>query len=165
MKKGADFSEDRKYRYSLWRAWGEMKPDRFAVFIGLNPSTADETKDDPTVRRCIGYARDWGYNALYMLNIFAYRATKPEEMLKAKDPIGPDNKTFLMEKTRHAGVVVAGWGAYGAHMDRCYEVRSLIKPLHYLKLNKDMSPTHPLYLKKDLKPKAWWPIEYQGDQQ
>ena len=92
MKSGAELSEDqdRKYRYALWRIWDENKP--YVLFIGLNPSTADETKDDPTVRRCIGFTQSWKkYGGVYLANLFAYRATNPRELEVVADPIGPGN--------------------------------------------------------------------------
>ena len=84
QNKTATFSECRKYRYTLWRRWDGLFASGYAMFIGLNPSTADETNDDPTIRRCIGYARDWGYGGLCMTNLFAFRATLPKNM-KAVD--------------------------------------------------------------------------------
>lgn len=83
MNKGAKFSDCRKYRYTLWRIWNESEP--CVMFIGHNPSTADEKEDDPTIRRCINYSRDWGYGGLYMVNLFAYRATDPKDLIAATD--------------------------------------------------------------------------------
>lgn len=92
----AKFSPDRKYRYSLWRSWDGLWPtDGYVLFIGLNPSTADETKDDPTIRRCIGYAKAWRFSTFCMGNIFAFRATLPADMKKAQDPVGPENDYYL----------------------------------------------------------------------
>ena len=88
MEKGARFSESRTHRYALWRIWEKGAP--MVMFVGLNPSTADETQDDPTIRRCIDFAKRWGYGGLYMLNIFAFRATNPKDMKAAADPVGPD---------------------------------------------------------------------------
>lgn len=93
MKKYATLSEDRKYRYTLTRIWDETKPK--VMFIGLNPSTADETKDDPTIIRCINFAKSWGYGGLEMTNLFAFRATNPKVMKNEKEPIGKDNDTWL----------------------------------------------------------------------
>lgn len=94
MKKTAKLSDCRTYRYELWRTWDESKP--YAMFIGLNPSTADETEDDPTIRRCINFAKTWGYGGLCMTNLFAYRATQPEDMKRASDPIGNKNDETLI---------------------------------------------------------------------
>lgn len=126
------------------------------MFIGLNPSTADETQDDPTVRRCIRYSKDWGYGALYMTNIFSFRATDPKVMKRFDDPVGPDNNVTLIRLAAHAGIVVAAWGVHGAYMGRGDTVRRfLLHDLHVLKLTKGGHPCHPLYLKADLKPVPW----------
>ena len=156
MKKSATFSPCRKYRYTLWRDWGGIFISAgYAMFIGLNPSTADETKDDPTVRRCIGYARDWGYAGLCMMNLFAFRATLPTDMEAMQDPVGPDNERALIGTSKFAGVVVAAWGVNGSHMKQDSKVRKIIPNLSYLKLTKDGFPGHPLYLPKELKPLPW----------
>lgn len=93
IKKGAKFSECRVYRYSLWRLWDLNKP--LALFIGLNPSTADETFDDSTIIRCTRFVQDWDYGGFYMGNLFAYVATKPADMKKADDPVGANNEYYL----------------------------------------------------------------------
>ena len=125
------------------------------MFIGLNPSTADEANDDPTVRRCIRFAQSWGYGALCMTNIFAYRATDPADMLVQDDPVGPENDAYLRRLAAGAGVVVAAWGTHGTHMGRHKAVRAMLPRLHYLRLTKDGHPGHPLYLPAILKPVAW----------
>lgn len=157
MVKYAAFSGDRVYRYALWREWGnsDTQNGELAVFIGLNPSTADETVDDPTIRRCIGYARDWGYSGLCMLNLFAYRATDPKVMKRAVDPVGADNNRWIAEITSQSKLVVAAWGAHGVYGCRDVIVKGMVKGLTYLRLTKDGHPSHPLYLPKDLKPVAW----------
>lgn len=157
MDAGAHFSLCRKYRYSLWRGWGDMLTDAtpFAMFIGLNPSTADETRDDPTIRRCIAFARSWGYSALCMTNLFAWRDTDPKAMKRAAEPIGPDNDMFICCQAAQAGVVVAAWGNDGAHRGRSGVVRAMLPNLHYLKLNDTGEPQHPLYLKANLTPIPW----------
>jgi len=147
--KTATFSPSRKYRYTLWRRWNEGP---YAMFIGLNPSTADETTDDPTVRRCIRFARDWGYGAMYMMNIFAIRATNPKVMLNDPEPIGPDNDYWLRTVGRVAAIIVAAWGTHGRHMDRGKAVLHLFSDVHCLKLTKDGIPGHPLYLRADSQP-------------
>jgi len=152
MQRTAHLSPCRCYRYALWRRWG---PGSYAMFVGLNPSTADELNDDPTIRRCIGFARAWGYEALCMANLFAYRATKPAVMKKAPDPCGPDNDSTLQELAQNAGVVVAAWGANGTHQGRDRAARLLLPSLHYLKLTKNGHPGHPLYLPASLKPQPW----------
>lgn len=145
------FSPCRTYRYTLWREW--IGGDGYAMFIGLNPSTADETKNDQTIRRCMDFAQIWGYAGLCMTNLFAFRATEPKVMLKATiDPIGKDNDGHLQRLAKDAGVIVAAWGAHGKHMRRDQQVRALITNLHYLRLTKDGHPGHPLYLPGDLRP-------------
>ena len=153
MEKGADFSPCRRYRYTLWRLWGGARG--YLMFIGLNPSTADEVQDDPTVRRCIGYARDWGYSGLWMTNIFAYRATKPDDMKAVADPEGPENDRWLGQVAAGAELVVAAWGTHGAYRDRHQRVRDLLPQLHYLRLTQEGYPAHPLYLPKSLLPIPW----------
>ena len=151
MNSGATFSPCRNYRYSLWRRW-LGHDSRYAMFIGLNPSTADETHDDPTIKRCIAFAKVWGYSGLYMVNLFAFRATNPRVMLRATDPVGPDNDEHLQRLAQGAGVVIAAWGARGTHLGRDHHVREIIPNLHYLRLTKDGHPGHPLYLPSDLQP-------------
>lgn len=153
MKKTALFSNDRKYRYTLWRTWEYGKD--YVVFIGLNPSTADETEDDPTIRRCIGYAKSWGYGSLCMINLFAFRATNPIDMQIQADPIGPLNNIYLFDVSKQARIIIAAWGTNGAFLRRDEEVISLIPNLHYLRLTKNGFPAHPLYLPKDLEPIKW----------
>ena len=155
MEKSAIFSPCRKYRYTLWRHWGGMFVSGYAMFIGLNPSTADEKVDDPTIRRCIRYAKDWGYAGLCMTNLFAFRATLPEVMKAQVDPIGPDNDMYLLDMASDAEVIIAAWGVNGYYNGRDKEVIGLIKNLHHLGLSNNGYPRHPLYLKKDLKPVLW----------
>ena len=87
------FSPCRRYRYTLWRDWNPLLPDNvYAMFIGLNPSTADETNDDPTIRRCINFAKSWGCDSFCMTNIFAFRATDPKVMIAEPEPVGIDHR-------------------------------------------------------------------------
>lgn len=122
------------------------------MFIGLNPSTADEINNDPTVTRCIKYAHRWGYGGLVMTNIFAYRATEPTDMKRMSDPIGPDNNVWLTRIADEAGIIVAAWGNHGQHMNRSAWVKAHIPSLHCLKQNASGEPAHPLYLRADLEP-------------
>lgn len=153
MDKGAIFSDDRVYRYVLWRTWDADKP---AVnFIGLNPSTADETEDDPTIRRCIGYAKAWGYGGLVMTNLFAYRSTDPKALRTADDPFWSDQYSHLRARARDAGLVVAAWGAQPSYQH--FRVKDVLNALddldlYALKLTKNGYPSHPLYLRADLTP-------------
>lgn len=159
---GAVFSDCKRYRYKLWRIWDKSK--LYAMFLMLNPSTADETKNDPTVAKCQQYAMDWGYGGLYVCNIFAYRATDPDVMKAYKEPIGQDNDEAIQEVADKAGVIVCAWGNHGVHMSRSDNVRQLLKgnELHYLKLNNNNEPGHPLYLRKNLKPTKFKTIAENG---
>lgn len=151
----AEISPDGLYRYTLHRgiipaaldAAGEV------LFVMLNPSTADDRLDDPTVRRCIGYAREWGYGDLAVCNLFAYRATDPKQLYTCPDPVGPDNDRHIIEQAARAQLVVAAWGAHGGHLDRDVAVLDLIdKPVHCLAVTKAGKPGHPLYLGRHLRP-------------
>lgn len=153
MDRDALLSDCRRYRYSLYRVWDHFLPK--VLFIGLNPSTADENDDDPTIRRCIGFARSWGYGGIFVGNLFAFRATRPEDMLSAKDPVGPMNDQTLLAMSGLCGMTVAAWGKHGSFMDRGNIVHKMMPVMSALKLNKDGSPSHPLYLPKSLKPVAW----------
>lgn len=151
IEKGAEFSPCRTYRYRLWRVWDENGPT--LNVIGLNPSTADETHDDPTIRRCIRFAQNWGYGALVMTNLFAYRSTDPNGLLTVADPIGPENDRTL-EYQACSGTPLAAWGAHPMARARGAEV---IKRLSYLEIEclgttKDGYPRHPLYVRADTPP-------------
>lgn len=154
MERGADISDCGRYRYSLWRQWA---PGPQVMFVGLNPSTADATLDDPTIRRCIGFARAWGYTGLVMTNLFAWRDTAPRKMLAADDPVGPDNDRVLKVAHGKATLTVAAWGVHGTHGGRDNNVRALLPRLHYLRLTKGGHPGHPLYLPASLRPMEWIP--------
>lgn len=147
------FSVLRQFRYTLWRTWDEHNPT-FMQVIGLNPSTADEMQDDPTVRRCIGYAKRWGYGALCMTNLFAYRSTDPAALYTKLDPVGFMNDHYLMTVAREASLILAGWGTHGNYQSRGQEVTTLMetRPLVCLGVNKDGTPKHPLYLRSDAMP-------------
>jgi hypothetical protein len=155
-EKSALFSNDRIYRYTLWRRWNEGALPGYVMFIGLNPSTADEIIEDPTVRRCIGYTRDWGYSHFCMTNIFAFRATLPSVMKVQKDPVGSENDFHLQAVAKNADKIITTWGTHGKYMDRGRQVLELINnDLHkvfHLGLTKDGNPKHPLYLRRDIKP-------------
>lgn len=147
---GAIFSPDRIYRYLLWRQWGEGAS--MVAFIGLNPSTADEVQNDPTVTRCINYAKDWGYDGMYMLNIFAYRATDPKEMMRYLAPIGLRNKHWLFKTRSMVSFAVACWGDHGRFRKQGRLVKALLQqvgPLHCFGRTKFGEPRHPLYLRRD----------------
>jgi len=149
VNKNATFSDCRKYRYTLSRTWNGKK--KTILFIGLNPSTANEKIDDPTIRRCINYAQNWGYGSLLMVNLFAYRATMPSELKNVKNPIGNDNDLHIIELSKKADIAVAAWGNEGTLLNRDKEVKKILPNLMCLKINKSGQPSHPLYQKKDLK--------------
>lgn len=153
LNSDAKFSECRNYRYSLWRQWGKSKP--YLMIIGLNPSTADETEDDPTIRRCKRFALDWGFGGLVMTNLFAIRATDPKIMLAHKEPVGLENDEYLSSLAKDAGMILAAWGNHGSHKARDWDVRQLIektKQMKSLGKTKIGQPKHPLYIKADTQP-------------
>jgi hypothetical protein len=162
---GADISECGLYRYRLWRDVWPVAPDdhedsRTCLFVMLNPSTADGVDDDPTIRRCIGFCRRWGYDMLTVVNLFAFRSTKPSGMLGASDPIGPDNDAFIREEAESASRIVLAWGSHteikAMLSARAFVVRRMLKDhLHktvVLGRCKDLSPRHPLMLAYDVEP-------------
>lgn len=146
----AIISECGTYRYRLDRAWGTEKP---AVFVMLNPSTADASKDDPTIRRCMDFARQWHCGGLVVVNLFAFRATKPADLFKAANPRGPKNLHYIFEATKWSQFVVCAWGAHGSFMDQDKSVMACIRragDAHLCALGETKSgqPRHPLYLPK-----------------
>lgn len=162
---GATFSSCRKHRFTLWRRWEpDCPPSRMCAFIGLNPSTADETLDDPTIRRCIRFSKDWGFGGYVMLNLFSFRATDPNDMKKS-DPMEfySRNALGILDVALVAGRTVAAWGTHGNHCCRGYIISSVFleNPLHltlwHLGLTKGGFPRHPLYLKADTQPQLWLP--------
>jgi hypothetical protein len=138
------------YRYELTRRWS---PRPLVGWVLLNPSTADADTDDPTVRRCIGFARAWGYGGIVIRNLFALRATDPSELDRHSAPVGSDNDTYL---ARCSGddVTVLAWGARGGSRGRdVLELlaRQGVQP-YQLAVTADGQPRHPLYLTADLEP-------------
>jgi hypothetical protein len=145
----------RTYRYVLWRELDAGRPE-YALFVGLNPSTADETTDDPTIRRCKDFARRWGFGAVCVANLFAYRATQPAELKAAPAPVGRDNDRWLARVAAGAGVMVAAWGVHGSFAGRDRAVTALLGDrLSCLGVTKDGHPRHPLYMRRTAVPKAW----------
>lgn len=151
---GATFDKRREYRYTLWRTWRPLSSKGYVNFIMLNPSTADEHVLDPTVRRCVGFAQDWGYDGLYVTNLFALRATDPKQLYAHAEPVGRENDAEIHRVADNAALVVAGWGTHGALNGRDEEVKKLLANIDVkcLKLTKDGHPGHPLYLAKTLLP-------------
>lgn len=145
---GAIFSPCRTWRYALWRKWGIG--DRAVAFIGLNPSTADETDDDATIRRCIGFAKRWDFDALYMLNLYAFRATYPRDLWKARNSVGPLNNEYIGLFAGQADLVVAAWGGDGHGRAQTGIVLNSFAiagtALHCLGRTVDGAPRHPVRL-------------------
>jgi hypothetical protein len=166
------FSLDRVYRYTLWRQvppifdfqdqryklWGSD----FVQFIGLNPSTADEVEDDPTIRRCRYFAARFGFKWMCMTNLFAFRATDPSVMKAQAHPIGPANTNWIEAIAKEAGLVIAAWGVHGHFLDRDLQVAALVPNLHCLGKTKDGSPRHPLYLKNSATPMPYALLDPQA---
>ena len=154
----ARFSPCRTWRYRLAQIWDESKDPLY--WLMLNPSTADETQNDPTVERCERRARMWNYGGSVVLNIFAYRATAPKDMRAAPDPVGPENDKLIKELAAMSNrvTVIGGWGEHGKHMERGEAIRTIFKEhdgrLQALKINASGHPAHPLYIGYDKEPFA-----------
>ena len=147
MKKYARI--DGNYRYLLRRKWDENAPQ--ITFVMLNPSTADANQDDPTLRKCIHFAKSFSCGSLEVVNLFAYRATNPRELKKIADPVGSRNNCYIELAIRRADLIIVAWGTKGIFQKRNDEVLNLIsgkQSLHCLGLTKDGHPRHPLYLRK-----------------
>ena len=162
IRRSADFSSCRTWRYTLKRVWDYNLPT--VLFILLNPSTADEKQDDPTNRRGIGYAIKWKYGGVTFVNLFAVRTPDPKVMKQAEDPVGPDNDAWILKEAEHTrygeGKIILDWGTHGAFCDRDKEVVKLLKDagltLWCMGLTKASHPKHILYLPGDLEP-----VEYK----
>lgn len=143
----ARLSDDGLYRYELLRRWDHGP---VALWIMLNPSTADATMDDPTIRRVAGFCRRWGFGGLHVVNLFAYRTVDPRRLLDVDDPVGPENDTTLARVLLTAPLVVAAWGAHPAAPPRAAAVAErasrLGRDLSCLGVTKDGAPRHPLYM-------------------
>ena len=154
MERTASIDESRTYRYHLGRVWDPLILER-CCFIMLNPSTADAEVDDPTIRRCIGFAKAWGYGGLDVLNLYAYRATEPIKLFAAKDAIGPDNDFWIRQKTTNLACqkVVGAWGTASWAQRRAREVRRLVpQEVFCLGHTKAGHPRHPLYTRATAEP-------------
>ncbi|MCC1480358.1 DUF1643 domain-containing protein [Roseibaca sp. Y0-43] len=153
----AVYSPCEQYRYLLTREWA---PDLGrALFIMLNPSTATEVQNDPTVERCERRARALGFGAFRVCNIFAFRATDPRVMRAAPDPVGPANDAAILDSLPWGDRVICAWGTHGAHLGRGAQVEALLRatgtPLFHLGLSKAGHPKHPLYIGYAVQPEAW----------
>jgi hypothetical protein len=161
----AKFSPCRTWRYTLYRQWGDGPT---VAFIGLNPSTADETKDDPTMRRCIGFAKAWGFSRFVMLNLFAFRSTDPNGIYPPREvasAVGPENDMHILEEAEKAELVVAAWGNHGKLHKRGEDIARMVRwarrgrsfQLHAIRVTRAGQPEHPLYLPSSLTPQPWGP--------
>ena len=134
------------YRYLLWRTWDFRLPR--ALFIMLNPSTADATQNDPTLRRCIGFAKSWACGSLEVVNLFAFRSTDPAILTQVPDPVGPENDTYTEQAIARASHIVCAWGAHKHIANRYIEVLHILegKDVYCLGWTKEGLPRHPLYV-------------------
>lgn len=123
----------------------------------LNPSTADADRDDPTIRKCLSFARKWGFEKLVVTNLFAVRSSTPERVYSHPAPIGPENNDYLKEVAYASNTVVCAWGNHGDLNGRHAFVKKLLEPkvLKCIHENASGQPTHPLYLPLVLEPKKW----------
>lgn len=151
MTRHAQVSGCGQYRYQLWRRWSEGADG--VIWVMLNPSTADALKDDPTIRKCIGFTKRWGYGAIWVVNLFGFRATKPSGLLEADDAIGPENPKALDLVMQCKGPVVAAWGANlpRFHVAHRVAVNKRLRAIgaKCLGTSKDGYPRHPLMLPYD----------------
>lgn len=146
--KGAIFSPCKKYRYALWRKWDIKKP--MVMFIGLNPSSANEINDDPTIKRVVSIAKNLGAGGIYMLNLFAIVSRYPNVLTTCEDPI-KDNDKYLQRYGEVCPTVIFAWGAFKQAKDRAKQVIEMFPDAMALHINNDGSPKHPLYCKSEIK--------------
>lgn len=146
---GAEFSECKQYRYGLWRKWDADKPN--IMFIGLNPSTATATMDDPTIRRVKRFAMDWGYGGVYMCNLFAFISPYPEDLKTWADPVG-GNDYWLLYFASMCKDVLFAWGSFPEAEERARIISERFPNAICLGLNKNGTPKHPLYIAANTKP-------------
>jgi hypothetical protein len=147
IPKGAIFSEDRKYRYALWRVWN---PNGGILMItGLNPSTASEVEGDPTVTRCVTRAERAGYGGFFMANLFGLVSTDPKELLRNQNAVGELTDYYLKEMIKLSQRHVVAWGSFKPVVKRCDAVLAMIREPYCLGVNQDGQPKHPLYIGYD----------------
>ena len=150
------YSSCGQYRYRLTRRWGAGP---VLVWIMLNPSTATEERNDPTIARCEGRARRGGFGGVEILNLFAFRATRPADLRQAEDPVGPGNGQVVLEGAARAGMILCGWGVHGSLRDAGAQMRETLNArglvLHTLGLTKAGHPRHPLYVGNAVVPQPW----------
>lgn len=165
--RGADLSDCRTFRYALWRNWDFQGPANRVMFIGLNPSTADETKNDTTISKCIGFAKRWGYGGIHMLNLYAFRTTYPTELIAADDPAGSRNTEAFGYYRERCGLYVACWGAmemrYRPRMAWMSTINGVLaaigRPVYCLGFTQDGSPRHPSRLGYNTERRLFWTPE------
>lgn len=158
---GAQFDSTETYRYSLWRLFDGVAACRgTANFLMLNPSTADELKNDPTVERCERRARKGGYAGLVVTNIFALRSTDPRALYAHDDPIGPENDRVILRLAKAAEIVIAAWGVHGQYKQRGPAVMQMLRDngiaIHTLGVTRQGHPRHPLYVPYEQAPVEYW---------
>ncbi len=150
VRLGADISSCGTYRYRLWREWGNGFP---LLWIMLNPSTADAQQDDPTIRKCVGFAKQWGFGRIEVVNLFALRSTSPKVIKKHYDPVGPDNDAVIIDACRrhNSTGIIAAWGSHGDVLGRAESMKERLMAFrpHCLGMTKNGHPRHPLYVKYD----------------
>lgn len=162
MERKAYFDKDKIYRYLLQRKWGNS--GKKITWIMLNPSTADETIDDPTIRRCIGFSKQFGADELDIVNLFAYRSTDPKQLYSAEYPVGEENDAYILESIKTSSLVILGWGNHGKLHGRSEKVLSAFlkkykDKVFALKILKNGEPGHPLYISYSTTLKPLYTIE------
>ena len=144
------------YRYLLWREWDSN--NKTVSFIMLNPSRADAEINDPTITRCINFASFWGYGRLEVVNLFAYRTSKPSLIKQVAEPIGKDNDRYIVESVKRSDKVILAWGNHGTWQQQDLYILQLLKNhnhLYSLGITKRGCPRHPLYLRSTIKPQIY----------
>lgn len=158
MRRRASFSRCGQYRYALYRTFDSGND--CCVFIGLNPSTGDANEDDPTIRRCMGFTVDWGYQQLIMVNLFAFRTPHPDHLKQARDPEGPRNRQAIRKACASASKIVAAWGNHGRFLEQSTRLSRLWNnyDMHCFGLTKTGQPAHPLYQPRNATLLAYPPL-------
>ncbi len=146
---GAIFSKDRKYRYVLWRKWDNNKP--MVMFIGLNPSTANEDEPDNTIIRISKFTKAWGYGGFYMLNLFTFITTYPKELKNSKNS-KQVSIWYLKKYAKMSEMIVFAWGEFKEAREFSKQVIEMFPDAYCLFKNHDGSPRHPLYIDSTIKP-------------
>ncbi|MEL7351529.1 MAG: DUF1643 domain-containing protein [Cyanobacteria bacterium P01_A01_bin.116] len=161
LERTAIFDATGHYRYRLDRRWAQKGPT--VAFVMLNPSRADATCDDPTLRACIQFAQRWDYAALSVVNLFGYRTPHPKVLKTADDPIGAENDDYVLKAIAQADKCVLAWGNWGSWLGRDRAMLSLLTPHHSkltcLALNQSGQPRHPLYIKRETPLQPFMPVD------